>query len=75
MTLSFIHKLIRLHNLVKAGHKHDLLLAILEYCVYQSKNSQRKQAHIKVKLNGPLSNHRVSAGDFQGSPSLKFLCN
>ena len=23
MTLSFLHKLIRLHNLVKAGHKHD----------------------------------------------------
>ena len=28
ITLSSLHKLIKLHNLVKAGHKHDLLLAI-----------------------------------------------
>ena len=52
VTLSFLHKLIKLHNLVKAGHKHDLPLAIFEYCVYQSKNSQCKQTHMDVKLNG-----------------------
>ena len=28
ITVSFLHKLIKLHNLVKAGHKHDVLLAI-----------------------------------------------
>ena len=55
ITLSF------LHNLVKAGHEHDLILAIFEDCVNQSKNSQCKQTHIKVKLNGPLSNHWITA--------------
>ena len=57
ITLSFLQKLIKLHNLVKAGHKHDLRLAIFHYCVYHSKNFQCKETHIKVKLNGPLSNH------------------
>ena len=33
ITLSFLQKLIRLYNLVKAGHKNELLLAIFEYCV------------------------------------------
>ena len=55
--LSFLHKLIKIHNLVKAGEKHDLLLVISEYFVYQSKNSQCKETHMKAKLNGPLSNH------------------
>ena len=57
ITLSFLHKLIKLYNLAKAGHKHDLPLVILEYVVYQSKNSQCEQTLIEVKLNGLLSNH------------------
>ena len=57
ITFSFLHKLIKLHNLVKASHEHDLLLEILEYCVYQSKSSQCKQTHTKVKLNRQLSSH------------------
>ena len=34
--------------------------AIFRYCVYQSNNSQCKQTHIKVKLNGVLSNHWIT---------------
>ena len=45
ITLGFLHKLIKLPNLTKAGHKYELVLAILEYCVYQSKNSQYKHTH------------------------------
>ena len=61
ITLSFLHKLIKLHNLVNEGHKDDLRLAIFEYCVYQNKNSLCKQINIKVKLNGMLSNHLITA--------------
>ena len=52
ITLSFSRKLIKLPDTVRAGHKHDLVLAISEYCVYQSKNSRYKQTHMKVTLNG-----------------------
>ena len=59
--VSFLHKLIKLHNLVTAGHKHEIyFLAIFENCVYQSKSSRCKLAHIKVKLNEPLSNHWIT---------------
>ena len=51
ITLDFLHKLVKLHNLVRADHKQDLRLAILEYRIYQGKNSQCKQTHIKVKLH------------------------
>ena len=33
--LSLLHKLIKLPNTVKAGHKHDLLLVIVEYLLEQ----------------------------------------
>ena len=43
ITLTCLHKLFKFHNLVKEGHKDNLLLAILEYYVCQSKYSQCKQ--------------------------------
>ena len=61
ITQGYLHKPNKLDNLVKAGHKRDLLLAIFEHCVYQSKNSQFKQTHIEVKLNEPFSKHLITA--------------
>ena len=49
ITLCFLHELIDDEgNLVKADHEHGLLLAIFEYCVYQSNSSQCKQTHITL---------------------------
>ena len=45
VTLGFLHKLIKRCNLVSAGHKHDLLLEIFGYGVYQNNNSQPEQTH------------------------------
>ena len=49
----FFHKLIKRPDPVKADPKYEFLLAIFE-------NSKCKQTHMKVKLNGTLSNHWIT---------------
>ena len=64
--LSFLHKLIKVPNMVKAGHKHDLLLVLTRA---RTPNVQPTNPHeSKVEWTAQQSLN-YNAGGSRGSPS------